>query len=122
MDLIIQTKTPKDDMILLEQLLFEIFGKKYTITIQDNATGNEKVLPALVSKNTKVGERPYRFTWFNSDLIPYKHYDIDEKELEDLMTHNTLPERVATKITGYMNSQQGMNVKVKKIDPAASSI
>jgi hypothetical protein len=109
-------------MILLEQLLFEIFGRQYNVVLKDNSSGQEEIFPALLSKNTKVGERPYRFTWFNKELIPYKHYDIDDSELKALIDNNQLPDRVKSKISGYMTSQEGHNVTILRVEPNNSPI
>ena len=75
-------------------------------------------MPALVSKNTKIGERPYRVTWFNDEMIPYKHYDIDVTEMDDLLNNNRLPQRVSDKIVNYMGREQQKTLRILKLEPS----
>ena len=103
--------------MLLKRLLLEIFGKKFTIIAADS-TGNEVKMPALVSKNTKIGERPYRVTWFNDEMIPYKHYDIDVTEMDDLLNNNRLPQRVSDKIVNYMGREQQKTLRLLRLEPS----
>ena len=104
--------------MLFRRLLLEIFGKKFTIVASGPSGQEVKQMPALVSKNTKVGERPFRVTWFSDEMMPYKHYDIDEKELEDLLNTNKLPNRVSDKIVNYMNTNAGTELKMLRLVPS----
>lgn len=104
--------------MLLKRLLLEIFGKKFTIIATDPVGHEVKHMPALISKNTKLGERPYRVTWFNDAMVPYKHYDIDELEVEDLLNHNRLPQRVSDKIVNYMNTNAGTELRMLRLVPS----
>lgn len=88
--------------MLLKQLLFEIFGKRFTLKFSSLDGKKTHEVVALVSKNTKEGEREYRVTWFDSNMHPYKHYDIDQSELDGLLTKGILPKRVGDKIISYM--------------------
>lgn len=103
--------------MLLRRLLLEIFGKKFTIVATDTNGNEVKKMPALVSKNTKVGERAFRVTWFSEEMVPYKHYDIDETELENLLNTNRLPSRVSDKIVNYMNTNAGTELRMLKLEP-----
>ena len=104
--------------MLLKRLLLEIFGKKFTIIATDPTGREVKQMPALVSKNTKVGERPFRVTWFSDEMVPYKHYDIDENEVDDLLNHNRLPQRISDKIVNYMNANAGTELRMLKLEPS----
>lgn len=104
--------------MLLKRLLLEIFGKKFTIIATDPSGREVTKMPALVSKNTKVGERPFRVTWFNDEMLPYKHYDIDEKEVDELLNSNHLPQRVSDKIVNYMNTTAGTELRMLKVEPS----
>ena len=104
--------------MLLKRLLLEIFGKKFTIIATDPSGREVTKMPALVSKNTKVGERPFRVTWFNDEMLPYKHYDIDEKEVDELLNSNRLPQRISDKIVNYMNTTAGTELRMLKVEPS----
>lgn len=104
--------------MLLKRLLLEIFGKRFTIVATDPSGKEVKKMPALVSKNTKPGEREFRVTWFNDEMMPYKHYDIDAKEVDDLLTTNRLPVRVSDKIVNYMNTNAQVDLKMLRLEPS----
>jgi hypothetical protein len=105
----------------LIQILLEIFGQKYHLSVT-NPNGSElKKIPALVSKNTKPGERPFRITWFNDQMIPYKHYDIDAEELKHMDDTHSLPKRVEDKILNHMNLT-GNSLKLLKMIPDKTPI
>ena len=57
-------------------------------------------------------------TWFSDEMMPYKHYDIDEHELETLLNTSKLPNRVSDKIVNYMNTNSGTEMKMLKLVPS----
>lgn len=107
--------------MLLKHILLEIFGSKFTLSVVSPGGTEIKQMPALLSKNTKEGEREYRLTWFTDDYVPYKHYDLDANEMKDLVEKNVLPTRIGEKIMNYMNLK-GNSLRLLKIVPDKTAI
>lgn len=76
--------------VIFELITEKVFGVKLHIYI-----GN-KNYPALISKNTRHGEKEYRLTWFNKatpirSIEPIDHIAFSEKELNYIISNKKLP-------------------------------
>ena len=69
-------------MILLKQLLTELFGKKFTV-VGHTAVGQKEFIFGI-NKNTREGELPYRITVYSNGLPLTSHYSITQDELDNL--------------------------------------
>ena len=75
--------------LIREVILESLYGKKVNLVI-----GNKTKLPALISKNTRPGEEPYRFTWFlkgNEGYVPGGHIHMDREEIDSLIVTHKFP-------------------------------
>lgn len=102
-----------------EAMLNELFGSKFVLSVVAPGGKEIKQMPALLSKNTKEGEREYRLTWFTDEYVPYKHYDLDAAEMQTLIDKHILPDRISDKIMNYMHLK-GNSLKLLKIMPDKS--
>ena len=70
---------------LIREVIYEsLFGTRVNLLV-----GNKAKLPALISRNTRAGEEPYRFTWFvkgKEGLQPGGHLQLDKEEMDTLLT------------------------------------
>lgn len=70
--------------IIREVILESLFGKQVSLVV-----GNNTKFPGLISKNTRPGEEPYRFTWFSKGKEGYEpmgHVELDKNEMDTLIS------------------------------------
>jgi len=58
-------------------------GQRCLLTLNSSDDGSEfslrkKTYPCVVSRNTRVDEKPWRITVFGDDLTPLDHFDFEE--------------------------------------------
>ena len=92
-----------DESLLLE----ELFGKKMEISYLGN------YYQAVLSKNTKPGELPYRISWFgsvgNEQLHAKGHIHITEKEALYIQKYEKLPPKFYERFNGF--TSQTFNIQ-----------
>jgi len=79
-----------------EPLIEDLYGTKMKIVWASDE------YDALISKNTRIGEKPFRFTWFFYDEEGYKkpfedHIDLSQNDVDYILHTNTFPEKVKEK-------------------------
>lgn len=77
-------------LIILELITETMFGVKLNVKL------GSKTYPALISKNTRKGEKEYRLTWFNPKtpirgIEPIEHISFDGKQLNYILSKKKLP-------------------------------
>jgi hypothetical protein len=77
-------------------LLESLIGYKFQIII------NGEAFAALISKNTRPGEKEYRISFFYPhDLKPVNHWDMTKEEMEYTLKNKELPERFNKSFINY---------------------
>lgn len=104
-------------MILLKQLLTELFGKTFTAVGQTDVGRKEFVFG--VTKNTREDELPYRITVYSDGEAIQPHYSMTQEELDVLNltvgdrsfidVHNSEQARIPDRIRSKMLNNLGVS-------------
>jgi hypothetical protein len=100
----------------LSDLLQEVFGSRVKLLVMKNGAEYE-AFPALLSKNVRVGERPYRITIFelrNGFLHPLGHWDVTKEEYDFMEQQQRIPEDIEADILHDLSLPYGANLTIDK--------
>lgn len=80
---------------LTKQIKYMLEGRRFTIL------AHGEVFRALLCRNVKPNELPWRVSWFNVSMIPQPHIAIDELTAKKIM-NGVVPEVVMTKLNAKL--------------------